>query len=105
MLTCPLCTAGILESQGTSHRTGQDCSESEDQGLNTMDPIIDIRTLREIIPTLPLTLQLNGNLKLEDWDDMDQVLKLHQLLKDVLQWSMDNKRFKLASNWEELGAF
>ncbi|MBW0498031.1 hypothetical protein O181_037746 [Austropuccinia psidii MF-1] len=37
----------------------------------------------------------------KDWKDMDQVLQLHQLLKDLFQWSMDNKRFKLASHWEE----
>ncbi|MBW0488325.1 hypothetical protein O181_028040 [Austropuccinia psidii MF-1] len=35
---------------------------------------------------------------------MDQVLKLHQLLKDLFQWSVDNKRFNLASHWAELGA-
>ncbi|MBW0554128.1 hypothetical protein O181_093843 [Austropuccinia psidii MF-1] len=35
---------------------------------------------------------------------MDQVLQLHQLLKDLSQWSMDNKRFNLASHWEELSA-
>ncbi|MBW0540316.1 hypothetical protein O181_080031 [Austropuccinia psidii MF-1] len=34
---------------------------------------------------------------------MDQVLQLHQLLKDLFQWRMDNKRFNLASDWEELG--
>ncbi|MBW0580160.1 hypothetical protein O181_119875 [Austropuccinia psidii MF-1] len=34
---------------------------------------------------------------------MDQVLQLHQLLKDLFQWSMENKRFKLASHWAELG--
>ncbi|MBW0562142.1 hypothetical protein O181_101857 [Austropuccinia psidii MF-1] len=34
---------------------------------------------------------------------MDQVLQLHQLLKDLFQWSMDNKRFNLASHWAELG--
>ncbi|MBW0503333.1 hypothetical protein O181_043048 [Austropuccinia psidii MF-1] len=37
-------------------------------------------------------------------EDMDQVLQLHQLLKDLFQWSMDNKKFNLASHWEELGA-
>ncbi|MBW0587580.1 hypothetical protein O181_127295 [Austropuccinia psidii MF-1] len=37
-------------------------------------------------------------------EGMDQVLQLHQLLKDLFQWSMDNKRFNLASHWEELGA-
>ncbi|MBW0504663.1 hypothetical protein O181_044378 [Austropuccinia psidii MF-1] len=38
------------------------------------------------------------------WKDMDKSLKLHQLLKDLFQWSMYNKRFDLASHWEELGA-
>ncbi|MBW0465106.1 hypothetical protein O181_004821 [Austropuccinia psidii MF-1] len=58
----------------------------------------------EIIPTLPFTFQLNRNLKPEDWKDIDQVLQLHQLLKDLFQWSMDNKRFNLAPHWAELGA-
>ncbi|MBW0470264.1 hypothetical protein O181_009979 [Austropuccinia psidii MF-1] len=35
---------------------------------------------------------------------MHQVVQLHQLLKDVFQWRMDNKRFNLASHWEEIGA-
>ncbi|MBW0513883.1 hypothetical protein O181_053598 [Austropuccinia psidii MF-1] len=35
---------------------------------------------------------------------MDQVLQLHQLLKDLFQWSIDNKSFNLESHWEELGA-
>ncbi|MBW0473567.1 hypothetical protein O181_013282 [Austropuccinia psidii MF-1] len=68
-----------------------------------MDIIIDGRKLREIIPTLSFTLQFNGNLKPEEWKNMDQVPQLHQLLKDLLQWTMDNKRFKLALHWEELG--
>ncbi|MBW0575217.1 hypothetical protein O181_114932 [Austropuccinia psidii MF-1] len=34
---------------------------------------------------------------------MDQVLQLHQLLKDSFQWRMDNKRFNLAFHWLELG--
>ncbi|MBW0498561.1 hypothetical protein O181_038276 [Austropuccinia psidii MF-1] len=61
------------------------------------------QALREIIPTLPFTFQFNRNLKPENWKDMDQVLQLHQLLKDLFQWSMDNKKFNLASHWEELG--
>ncbi|MBW0471833.1 hypothetical protein O181_011548 [Austropuccinia psidii MF-1] len=69
-----------------------------------MEAIEDGRTLREMIPTLPLTFQFNRDLKPEDWKDMDQVLQLHQLLKDLFQWSIDNKRFNLDSNWEELGA-
>ncbi|MBW0548892.1 hypothetical protein O181_088607 [Austropuccinia psidii MF-1] len=35
---------------------------------------------------------------------MDQALQLHQLLKDLFQWRMDNKRFNLASHWAELEA-
>ncbi|MBW0572949.1 hypothetical protein O181_112664, partial [Austropuccinia psidii MF-1] len=35
---------------------------------------------------------------------MDQVLQLHQLLKDLFQCSMENKRFNLESHWEELEA-
>ncbi|MBW0489166.1 hypothetical protein O181_028881 [Austropuccinia psidii MF-1] len=35
---------------------------------------------------------------------MDQALQLNQLLKDIFQWGMDNKRLNLASHWEELGA-
>ncbi|MBW0469959.1 hypothetical protein O181_009674 [Austropuccinia psidii MF-1] len=35
--------------------------------------------------------------------DMDQVLQLHQLLKDVFQRSMDNKGLNLAPHWAELG--
>ncbi|MBW0483274.1 hypothetical protein O181_022989 [Austropuccinia psidii MF-1] len=34
---------------------------------------------------------------------MNQFLQLHQLLKDLCQWSMDNKRFNIASHWEKLG--
>ncbi|MBW0502728.1 hypothetical protein O181_042443 [Austropuccinia psidii MF-1] len=60
--------------------------------------------MREIISTLPFTLQFNEDLKPEDWKDIDQVLQLHQLLKDLFQWSMDNKSFNLASHWAELGA-
>ncbi|MBW0583213.1 hypothetical protein O181_122928 [Austropuccinia psidii MF-1] len=56
-----------------------------------------------MIPTLLFTFQLNRNLEPEDWKDMDQVLERHQLLKDLIKWSMDNKRFNLKSHWEELG--
>ncbi|MBW0495108.1 hypothetical protein O181_034823 [Austropuccinia psidii MF-1] len=66
--------------------------------------MVDGKTLREIIPTLPFPFQLNRKLKPEDWKDIDQVLQLHQLLKDLFQWSMDNKSFNLASHWAELGA-
>ncbi|MBW0490948.1 hypothetical protein O181_030663 [Austropuccinia psidii MF-1] len=86
-------TSGTLESQGTSQRTEKEVSEPEYQGLDT---IVDGRTVMEIIPTLPLTFQLDKNLKPEDWKDMDEVLQLHQLLKDFFQWSMNNKRFNLA---------
>ncbi|MBW0480659.1 hypothetical protein O181_020374 [Austropuccinia psidii MF-1] len=56
----------------------------------------------EIIPNLPFIFQFNRNLRQEDWKDMDQVVQHHQLLKDLFQWRMDNKRFKLASHWTEL---
>ncbi|MBW0577401.1 hypothetical protein O181_117116 [Austropuccinia psidii MF-1] len=65
--------------------------------------VVDGKTLREIIPTLPFTFQFNRNLKPEDCKDMNKVLKLHQLLKYLFQWSMDDKRLNLASHWAELG--
>ncbi|MBW0493202.1 hypothetical protein O181_032917 [Austropuccinia psidii MF-1] len=34
---------------------------------------------------------------------MDQVLQLHQLLKDLFQCRMDNKSLNIAAHWEELG--
>ncbi|MBW0464552.1 hypothetical protein O181_004267 [Austropuccinia psidii MF-1] len=80
-------------SQGTEKA----CLEQEDLEEETLDTVVDGKTLREIIPTLPFTFQLNRNLKSEDWNDMDQLLQLHQLLKDLSQWSMDNKRFNQAS--------
>ncbi|MBW0508313.1 hypothetical protein O181_048028 [Austropuccinia psidii MF-1] len=69
-----------------------------------MDTIVDVSELKEIIPILPLTSQFNKNLNPEDWKDTDQVLQLHQLLKDSFQWRIDQKRFNLASNWEVLRA-
>ncbi|MBW0506588.1 hypothetical protein O181_046303 [Austropuccinia psidii MF-1] len=68
-----------------------------------MDTIISARKLREIIPTLQFTLQFNRNFKSEDWKDMYPVLQLHQLLKDLFQWSIDNRNFDLASHCAELG--
>ncbi|MBW0563921.1 hypothetical protein O181_103636 [Austropuccinia psidii MF-1] len=52
------------------------------------------------------TIHITAKHKLKpgDWKDMDQVLQLHQLLKDLFQWRMDNKSFNLASHWEEVGA-
>ncbi|MBW0528820.1 hypothetical protein O181_068535 [Austropuccinia psidii MF-1] len=93
-----------LVSKGTSQRTEKACLEPEDLEEDTLDTVVDGKTLREIIPNLPFTFQFNRNLKPEDWKDMDQVLQLHQLLIHLSQWSMDNKRFNLASHWEELGA-
>ncbi|MBW0470497.1 hypothetical protein O181_010212 [Austropuccinia psidii MF-1] len=92
---------GTLESQGASQKTDQECSKQEYQGIDT---IVDGRELREIIPMLPFSFQLNKNLKTEDWKDMYQVHQLHQLLKALFKWSMDNNRFNLASHWEELGS-
>ncbi|MBW0527120.1 hypothetical protein O181_066835 [Austropuccinia psidii MF-1] len=93
-----------LASKGTNHRTEKSFPEPEDLEEDTLEIVVDGTTLREIIPTLPFTFQFNRNLKPEDWNDMDQVLQLHQLLKDLFQWSMENKRFNLASHWAELGA-
>ncbi|MBW0463941.1 hypothetical protein O181_003656 [Austropuccinia psidii MF-1] len=80
------------------------CPEPEYLEEDTLETAVDGKTLREIIPTLPFTFQSNRNLKAEEWKDMDQVLQLHQLLKDLFQWNMDNKRFNQASHWGELGA-
>ncbi|MBW0533205.1 hypothetical protein O181_072920 [Austropuccinia psidii MF-1] len=44
------------------------------------------------------------NLKPEDWNHMDQVLQICQLLKDLFQLRMDNKRLKVVQSWGELGA-
>ncbi|MBW0524522.1 hypothetical protein O181_064237 [Austropuccinia psidii MF-1] len=93
-----------LVSKGTRQRTEKAFPEAEDLEEDTLDTVVDFRTMREIIPTLPLTFKLNKNIKLKDWKDMDQVLQLHQLLKDLFQWSMDNQSFNLESHWAELGA-
>ncbi|MBW0474332.1 hypothetical protein O181_014047 [Austropuccinia psidii MF-1] len=93
-----------LVSKGTNQRTEKACPEQEDLEEDTLDTVVDGKTLREIIPTLPFTFQFNRNLQPEDWNDMDKVLQLQQLPKDLFQWSMDNKRFNLASQLAELGA-
>ncbi|MBW0473000.1 hypothetical protein O181_012715 [Austropuccinia psidii MF-1] len=93
-----------LASKGTYQRTEKACSEPEDLEEDPLDTVVDSKTLRKIIPTLPFTFQLNRNLKPEDWKYMDQILQPNKLLKDLFQWSVDNKRFNLASHWEELGA-
>ncbi|MBW0560452.1 hypothetical protein O181_100167 [Austropuccinia psidii MF-1] len=103
-LTCHLYTPEILASNRTNQRTEKVCPNPEDLKEDTLDKVVDGKTMREIISTLPLTLQFNRDLKPEDWKDMDQVLQLHQLLKDLFQWIMDNKRFNLASHWAELRA-
>ncbi|MBW0565394.1 hypothetical protein O181_105109 [Austropuccinia psidii MF-1] len=78
-------------------------SRARRPGRGHLDTVVDGKTMREIISTLPFTLQFNRNLKPQDWEDMDQALQLHQLLKDLFQWSMENKRFNLTSHWKELG--
>ncbi|MBW0551712.1 hypothetical protein O181_091427 [Austropuccinia psidii MF-1] len=93
-----------LACKGTSQRTEKACPEPEDLGEDSLDIVVDGKTLRKIIPTLQFTFQFNRNLKTEDWKNMDQVLQLQQLLKDLFVWSIDNKRFNLASHWAELGA-
>ncbi|MBW0563285.1 hypothetical protein O181_103000, partial [Austropuccinia psidii MF-1] len=93
-----------LASKGTSQRTEKACLEPEDLEEETLDTVVDEKTMREIISKSPFTLQFNRNLKPEDWKDMAQVLELHRLLKYLFQWSMDNKSSNLASHWAELGA-
>ncbi|MBW0474564.1 hypothetical protein O181_014279 [Austropuccinia psidii MF-1] len=93
-----------LESQGTSQMTEKAFPEPEDLEEDTLDTVVDGKKLRESIPTLPFTFQFKRNLKPENSKDMDQALQLQQLLKDLFQWSVENKRFNLASHWEELGA-
>ncbi|MBW0574410.1 hypothetical protein O181_114125, partial [Austropuccinia psidii MF-1] len=93
-----------LVSKSTSQRKGKAFPEPEDLEEDTLDTVVDCKTLREIITTLPFPFQFNRNLKPDDGKDMDQVLQLHQLLKDLFQWRMENKRFNLATHWEELGA-
>ncbi|MBW0564434.1 hypothetical protein O181_104149 [Austropuccinia psidii MF-1] len=93
-----------LASKGTSQRTEKAYLKPEDLEEETLDTVVDGKTMMEIISTLSFTLQFNRNLRPEDWKDMDQVLQLHQILKYLFQWSMDNKRFNLASHWAELGA-
>ncbi|MBW0550798.1 hypothetical protein O181_090513, partial [Austropuccinia psidii MF-1] len=93
-----------LASKGTNQRTEKACPEPEDLEEETLDTVVDGKTMREIILTLPFTLHFNRDLKPEDWKDMDKALQLHQLLKDLFQWSMENKRFNLAAHWAELGA-
>ncbi|MBW0517687.1 hypothetical protein O181_057402 [Austropuccinia psidii MF-1] len=95
---------GTLTYQGASQRTEKAFPEPEDLEEDTLDTVVDGKKLREIAPTLPFTFQFKRNLKTDDWKDMDQVLQLHQLLKDLFQYSMYNKRFNLASHWAELGA-
>ncbi|MBW0563941.1 hypothetical protein O181_103656, partial [Austropuccinia psidii MF-1] len=93
-----------LVSKGTRKRTETACPEPEELEEDTLDTVVDGKILWEIIPTLPFTFQFNRNLEPEDWKDIEQALQLHQLLKELFQWSMDNKRFNLASHWAELGA-
>ncbi|MBW0526826.1 hypothetical protein O181_066541 [Austropuccinia psidii MF-1] len=94
----------ICTRHSQSQRTEKACPEPEDLEEDTFDTAVDCKTLREIIPTLPFTFQFNRNLKPEYWKDMDEVLQIHQLLKDLFQCSMDNRRFNLASHSAELGA-
>ncbi|MBW0532217.1 hypothetical protein O181_071932, partial [Austropuccinia psidii MF-1] len=93
-----------LASKGTNQRTEKDFPEPEDLEEDTLDTVVDGKTMREIGSTLPFKIHFNRGLKPEEWKYMDQVLQLHQLLKDLFQWSMDNNRFNLETDWAELGA-
>ncbi|MBW0515160.1 hypothetical protein O181_054875 [Austropuccinia psidii MF-1] len=94
-----LYTSEALACKGINQRTEKAFPEPEALEEDTLDVVVDGKTLREIMPTLPLAFQLNRNLNLEDWKDIDQVLQLHQLLKDLFQCSIDNKR----STWHPTG--
>ncbi|MBW0549675.1 hypothetical protein O181_089390 [Austropuccinia psidii MF-1] len=59
--------------KGTNQRTEKACPEPEDLEEDTLNTVVDGKTLREIITTLPFTFQFNRNLKPEGWKDMDQV--------------------------------
>ncbi|MBW0586637.1 hypothetical protein O181_126352 [Austropuccinia psidii MF-1] len=76
-MICPLYTSETLASKGTSQRTEKACPEPEELEEDMLDTVVDGKTMREIISTLPFTLQFNRNLKPEDWKVMDQVLQLH----------------------------
>ncbi|MBW0520388.1 hypothetical protein O181_060103 [Austropuccinia psidii MF-1] len=92
-----------LASKGIKQRTEKAFPEAADLEEDTLDAVVVGKTLREIIPTLLFIFQFNRDLKPEDWKVMNQLLQLHQLLKDLFKWSMDNKRFNLASHCAELG--
>ncbi|MBW0564638.1 hypothetical protein O181_104353 [Austropuccinia psidii MF-1] len=77
-------------------------SRNRRPGEDTLDTVVDGKTLRKIIPTLQFTFQFNRNLKPEDWKDMDQVLQRHKLLKDLFKWSMDKIRFNVRFVYETL---
>ncbi|MBW0507024.1 hypothetical protein O181_046739 [Austropuccinia psidii MF-1] len=96
-------TSEALNFKGTNQRTEKACPEPEYLEKETLDTVVYGKTLREIIPTVPFALKFNRNLKPEDWKDIDQVLQLYQLLKDLFQWIMDNKRFNLAFHCTGLG--
>ncbi|MBW0474203.1 hypothetical protein O181_013918 [Austropuccinia psidii MF-1] len=58
--------------------------EPEDLEEDTLDTVVEGKTLREIIPTVLFTFQFNRNPKPECWKDTDQVLQLHQLCKKTV---------------------
>ncbi|MBW0482396.1 hypothetical protein O181_022111 [Austropuccinia psidii MF-1] len=57
---------GTLESQRTIQGTEKACPEPEDLEEDTLETVVDGKTLRKMIPTLPFTFQFNRNLKPED---------------------------------------
>ncbi|MBW0551476.1 hypothetical protein O181_091191 [Austropuccinia psidii MF-1] len=65
-LICHLYTSETLASRGTNQRTDKSCPEPEDLQEDTLDTVVDGKSLREIIPTLPFTFQFNRKLKSED---------------------------------------
>ncbi|MBW0468507.1 hypothetical protein O181_008222 [Austropuccinia psidii MF-1] len=64
---CHLYTSETLASKGTNQRTEKACPEPEYLEEDILETVVDGKTLREIIPTLPFTFQFNRNLKPGDW--------------------------------------
>ncbi|MBW0503428.1 hypothetical protein O181_043143 [Austropuccinia psidii MF-1] len=60
-------TSKTLVSKGTSQRTEKAFPELEDLEEDTLDTVLDGKTLSKIILTLPFKFQSKQNLKPEDW--------------------------------------
>ncbi|MBW0496901.1 hypothetical protein O181_036616 [Austropuccinia psidii MF-1] len=75
--------------------------ERKDLGMDTV--IKDGKILRKILPTMPLHFKFNKRLQPYYWTDLDQVFKIHSLLKNIFQWSMMRNTYSLATQLAEAG--